>query len=344
MGCRVTIGMPVYNAEKYISRSIDTVLNQSFEEIELLIVDDCSTDSTVSIIERYQNTHPRGGCIRLLRQEKNAGPSAARNRIIKEAQGHFLYFMDADDTILVNTISTLYETARDYCMEVVYGSYKQIEAYDKYRNATYFEYPLIVFQEKGELASYAYQKIGRFQAQVWNVLFNLEFLRNTGVQFIPARYLEDLAFTNDLVPFVSRAVLLPTITYNYLCRPNTLSNYHVRDKISRNEIEGTLSVMNHIKKGCIELRKAPYVGYRSYNVMMNCFYIVCHIINLRDKIYPTYSNEELQSIMYHPLSLGDIFRSHRKLFGNLILWSMNHLPLKLFMSAIKVIGKMKRAL
>lgn len=344
MSCEVTIGMPVYNAEKYVSRAIDTVLSQSFKEIELIIVDDCSTDRTVAIIERYQNSHQRGDCIRLLHQEKNAGPSASRNMIIWEAKGRYLFFMDADDTIPVNAISVLYDFAVKYHAEVAYSSYKLIEVYDKCRNSTYYQYPLMVFQKKGALASYAYRKYGNIQAQVWNVLYDLRFLRKTGVQFIHVRYLEDWAFTYDVVPYVSRAVLLPYITYNYLCRPNTLSNYQERDEIRKSEIEMTISTMNHIKKGCAKLRTKPYVGYRSYNVMMNCFYIVCQIIKLREKIIPSFSNEELQEIMYHPLSLRDIFLSHRRLLGNLMLWTLGHLPFRFFMLTIRVTGKIKRVL
>lgn len=344
MGYEVTIGIPVYNAEKYVNRAIDTVLNQSFKEIEVLIVDDYSTDNTVSVIQKFQQTHQRGDCIRLLCQERNYGPGIARNRMIDEAQGRYLYFMDADDTLPVNAISTLYEAVQKYRPEMVYGSYKQIEVYNKYRYSNIYQYPLKIFKRKGSLASYAYRHYGKFQAQVWNVLFDLNFLRKTELRFIHARFWEDMAFTYDLVPYVSRAVLLPFITYNYLCRPNTLSNFQNRDIIQRSEIERNISTIDHIKLGCAELRKKPYIGYRSYDVVMNSFYMVCQLIKVRDHITPSFSDEELRLIMYHPLSMGDIFRSHRKLLGNLMLWSISHLPLRFFMPTIKVLGKLKRAL
>lgn len=344
MAYEVTIGIPVYNAEKYISRALDTVLNQSFKEIEVLIVDDCSTDQTVSIIEKLQKDHQCGDCIRLLCQEKNSGPGPARNRMIDEAQGRYLFFMDADDTLPINAVVTLVEAANNYHAEIVYGSYKQIEIYNIYRYSNFFQYPLTVFQKKGALASYAYRHYGKFQVQVWNVLIDLEFLRKTELRFIHARYWEDMAFTYDLVPYVSRAVLLPVITYNYLCRPNTLSNFQNRENIQRSEIEQNISIIDHIKLGCAELRRRPYVGYRSYDVVMNSFYMVCQILKARDRIIPPFSIEELQQIMYHPLSLGDIFRSHRRLLGNLLLWSWGRLPLWFFMMTIKVIGKLKRVL
>ena len=344
MAYEVTIGIPVFNAGKYLVRSLDTVLNQSFREIEVLLVDDCSTDNTVSVIQEIQQSHPRGNCIRLLCQERNSGPGIARNRMIDEAQGRYLFFMDADDTLPINAIYTLYEAAGKYKSEVVYGSYKQIEIYDKSRNSNLFQYPLTVFQKKGALASFAYRHYGKFQAQVWNVLIDLSFLRQTKIRFMHARFWEDMAFTYDIVPYVTRAVLLPFVTYNYLCRPNTLSNFQNRETIQRIEIEQNISIIDHIKIGCAELRNKPYVGYRSYDVVMNSFYMVCRILKLRDRITPSFADEELKQIMYHPLSIGDIFHSHRSLMGNLILWSICRLPIRLFMPTIKVMGKLKRVL
>ena len=102
--------------------------------------------------------------------------------------------------------------------------------------------------------------------------------------------------------------------------------------------------IDHIKMGCSELRKKPYVGYRSYDVVMNSFYMVCQILKVRDHITPPFSDEELRLIMYHPLTIGDIFHSHRRLMGNLMLWSVCRLPLWLFMPTIKVMGKLKRVL
>jgi len=340
----VTIGIPVYNAAKFVGRALDTVLNQTFNDLEILVVDDCSTDNTLAIIEQYRREHRRGDCIRVIRQEKNGGPSAARNRMIDEAWGKYLYFMDADDTIPVYAIASLYEAAIKYHSEVVYGSHKHIEVYDKHRNTTLFQYPFRVFHKKGELASYAYRQYGKFQVPVWNVLINVFFLRDTGLRFIAARFWEDMAFTYDLVSYVNRATLLPVITYHYLCRPNTLSNFQNREVIDRKEIVRNIATIDHVKLGCVELREKAYVGYRSYDVVMNSFYIVCQILKYRNRIHPSFTNEELQLMMYHPLSLSDIIHSHRKLLGNLFLWSMSRMPLWMFMITVKVLGKLKRVL
>ena len=81
----VTIGIPVYQAEKYLSRSLESALAQSYPSIEFLIVDDGSTDGSLSIAQDYQKQHPRGVDIRIISHDHNLGVSAARNRIIEEA-------------------------------------------------------------------------------------------------------------------------------------------------------------------------------------------------------------------------------------------------------------------
>lgn len=92
---RVTVGIAVYNASAYISEAIDSVLGQTFESFELLIVDDCSTDDTVEICRSY--TDPR---IRLIERDSNGGRPAVRNQISAQAKGEYLALLDADDRAL----------------------------------------------------------------------------------------------------------------------------------------------------------------------------------------------------------------------------------------------------
>ena len=99
----VTIGIPVYNVEPYITQSLESALAQTYPSIEFLLVDDASSDLSVDIVRRFQMNHPRGADIRILSNPKNLGVSSSRNRIIDEAQGDYLYFMDADDLIAENS-------------------------------------------------------------------------------------------------------------------------------------------------------------------------------------------------------------------------------------------------
>ena len=122
----VTIGIPVYQAEQYLSRALESALAQTYSSIEFLLVDDGSTDGSLTIVEDFQKNHSRGTAIRLISHDHNLGVSAARNRIIEEASGAYLYFMDADDVIAANTITLLMDNLQRYEAEIAFGSYEKI--------------------------------------------------------------------------------------------------------------------------------------------------------------------------------------------------------------------------
>ena len=90
----VSIITPSYNSEKYISKTIDSVLSQTYQNWEMIVVDDVSLDNSNEIIEEYCKKDSR---IKLIKLEKNSGAAVARNRAIKEAKGRYIAFLDADD-------------------------------------------------------------------------------------------------------------------------------------------------------------------------------------------------------------------------------------------------------
>lgn len=91
---KVTVVTPAWNCEKYIEATIRSVQNQSYTNWEMIVVDDCSTDRTVEIVEKISNQDPR---VKLLRQEENKGAGAARTRSMQNASGRFIAYLDADD-------------------------------------------------------------------------------------------------------------------------------------------------------------------------------------------------------------------------------------------------------
>lgn len=106
---KVSIIVPIYNEEKTLERCLDSLHNQTFKDIEVLLINDGSTDSSLAICKRYSKLDER---FKIFTQE-NAGPSAARNSGINHAEGEFIYFVDADDYIEHNAIERMYLEA-DY--------------------------------------------------------------------------------------------------------------------------------------------------------------------------------------------------------------------------------------
>ena len=106
---KVSVVMPIYNADDYLKPAIDGVLGQTLTDIELICVDDGSTDKSLSIIKEYQQTDER---VRIL-TENNAGPSTARNKGLVRARGKYVIFLDADDFYDYTLLEKMYNQAEE---------------------------------------------------------------------------------------------------------------------------------------------------------------------------------------------------------------------------------------
>ena len=335
----VTIGIPVYQAEKYLSRALESALAQSYPSIEFLLVDDGSTDGSLSIAQDYQKQHPRGGAIRLISHDHNLGVSATRNRIIDEASGTYLYFMDADDTMAGHTIALLMDNIRRYEAEIAFGSYEKI-GIDGEREI--YQYPELQLLGEDQLASFAYRKYAGIQASACNYLVKTSLLIEHHHHFMETDYWEDLVFTFDLVTLVSRAVLLPDITYHYWCHENSLSRYQHRHQIPKEEILRHARTVNHLRETSSILYNKVYFPNRCYNIVMTGLYMAFNVLKRRQDITPSMSDREIKALLVHPASFWQVCHFRQSKFKNLALYLLGRLPASLCVSLVYGLGKFKK--
>lgn len=111
---KVSIIIPVYNVDSYIETCLQSVFNQTYQNIEVIIVDDCGTDHSMEIVEKVVSTYKGTFSIKILHHNLNSGLSAARNTGIKNATGEYIYFLDSDDTLPNNSIFSLVTIAQEY--------------------------------------------------------------------------------------------------------------------------------------------------------------------------------------------------------------------------------------
>ena len=341
MAYKVTIGIPVYNVEKYIRRMIDSALAQTFESIEFLVLDDCGTDGSMELIREYQRNHSRGKDIRIVRQSRNLGIGNGRNRIIDEAQGQYLYFLDSDDEIAIETIELLYRNAKQYNAQIVYGSYERIEEFGNGVRYISYQYPSAQFLSGDDWAEFAYQKYDRVQAMIWNCLIDIDVLRRNNLRFQPIHYWEDFLFTMDLSTYINCAVLLPDITYYYYCREGTLSHFQKRDFINKDEIVSVANAVEQLKAQSSRLRQKSYFAYRMYKLMSTEFYIVTTVLRHQKAISPSFSNSELREMMRSPLTFGEILCFRHARLKNIVLYLFGILPPSLSVFLMKLVGKIR---
>jgi len=118
----ISIITPCYNSEKYISETYDSINSQSYNNWEWIIVDDCSSDKSVEIIQSFNDKR-----IKLVIQSKNQGAAYARNLALNKAQGRFITFLDSDDLWLPNFLETTINYLLENNEELVYSSYKRVD-------------------------------------------------------------------------------------------------------------------------------------------------------------------------------------------------------------------------
>lgn len=339
MEYEVTIGIPMYNVEDYINRTMASALSQTYANIQFLIVDDGSTDNSVNIVEEIRKFHPRKKDIHLIVLPNNQGPSNARNLIIEKAQGKFLFFMDSDDIIREDTISLMMKYVIQEKADIVFGS---LEIIGLSGERTLIQYPEMHFYKGDDFAMFSYRKYAGIQASSCNILARLSIIRENGLRFFPSNFWEDFVFVLDLVTYYSRAVLLSDITYTYLCRLNSLSNFQERNAVDKSEVLRNVEVAGFLKANSCRLKTKPYYPQRCYVAAMTDFYIACHILKQQQIIIPPMTYKEIKSLFTHPASFFEICSFRQCRLNNLFLYLLGKMPYYFSVPIVWILGKKKK--
>ena len=335
----VTIAIPLYRAEKYITECLNSALAQSYPHIDFLVIDDACDDHSVEIVSQLQTEHSRGKNIRLIRHTQNVGIGETRNHLIAEAKTKYLFFLDADDTISENAIQLLHDAAEKFQTDLVYGSHEQIDMTIEGHPVSSTIYKPQQFLEQDEYPTYVYRKYEGIQAPIWIALINLEWFRSTGLRFLPINYWEDFALTMDLATYASRVVLLSDVTYYYYRHSGSLSDAKNLDGFEKELIIKNIGAIEWVKGNSSRIKHKLYFPGRMVKVLMTDFYIVCNILKNKDKIQPAFSKRELRDVMKSPLIFRETISLKSRKFENLFLYLLGVLPPSISIWIITILGK-----
>ena len=341
----ISIGMPVYGVEKYIRKSICSVLDQTIDcNLEVLVIDDCGTDHSMDIIRECQASHPKGNIIRIIRQPQNMGCWAARNKILDEAKGKYIFLIDADDYLSPDALEKLYQAAEEHQAEAVYGS---VISVDETGEPVVFSIGDMILPHKiligeDQLANYANHSVRpTLYNFIWNVLLRADFIKEKHLRFKKTRFADDIIFETDMQPLITRAVLLSDETYYYVLRPGSLSNYQQREIIELDEIKQYIWVYSYLKEQVKRLKDKTYFETRCTKVMKFMFHVICGAIKNKNKIHPALTNQIIRDAMKHPVGISDLLKFKRYKKINIGFWMIGALPPMLSIWIIKAIGKWK---
>ena len=205
----ISVIIPVYNVHDYLEKCIDSVVAQSYWDIEILLINDGSTDGSEAICGEYAKQDSR---IKVIHQA-HQGPSAARNRGMEKAKGCWLFFVDGDDWIEPDMISFLYEKTKATDADVVAcGFYKDDEP-QKYEKDYY---SLSSDEGLSQLCLNNRKENPLYYNYVWNKLYSANLLRN--IRFPEGLLCEDMFFTGDVIAQMKRMIIYATPKYHYITR------------------------------------------------------------------------------------------------------------------------------
>ncbi|MFS0674969.1 glycosyltransferase family 2 protein [Ornithinibacillus sp. 179-J 7C1 HS] len=227
----VSVIIPVYNVEHYIKECLDSVLKQTYNNIEVILIDDGSKDGSTEVLKEYAETNE----IFKLYVQENAGQSASRNKGIELAKGKYVYFLDADDFILPETISNLVTRAETHELDIVLFA---AEPFTEDENVKIFKWQYDL--SKYYHSSKVYQKNEHLELlqKGFNVspclyLIKKDVLINHNLRFKPGIQHEDELFSLKLYLNVNKAMYDPYFYYKRRYRSDSVMTTHQNKNMQR---------------------------------------------------------------------------------------------------------------
>lgn len=231
----ISIILPVYNAQEYIEKCLDSLLTQTYKNIEVLCVDDCSADGSLKIIKDIAQKDKR---IKVLSTETNSGPATARNIGLDNAQGEFIMFCDNDDKYSQNMCAVMIEAMKKNNADLV-ACKANIE--NKYLDEELANYincnPIGTFNLEGHLKHI-------INVLLWNKIYKKSFIDEYNIRFPDGVSAEDDAFIIQYLSVIQKYCGLKDCLYNHLFRTTSYTNTIGRAKSDEKKFDKIKIIKN----------------------------------------------------------------------------------------------------
>lgn len=297
-----TIVVTVYNKEKYIKQCIQSVLNQTCDDFELIVIDDCSQDNSIKIVEEFDDKR-----IKIIKNIKNEGVSSSRNTALKFAQGKYIYFVDCDDelrqTLLLEAKKELLKDEASVLIfpyNIYFEQKKRLKTISSKLNISQIKKLKKPFSFKT-----AKLQLLRCNYEVWNKIFSVEFLLNNNITFNDKLFFcEDFEFYSKVLKAMPNFTYLKKVGYVYHVQKR---EYRPDDILRQFEIAFDTIVKNleeMYDKNVLDNYFAYILNYwlMKVNYDKNIYEFACRICPKKLIVEPDLTSAKLKYYLFYTIS------------------------------------------
>lgn len=268
----ISIVVPVYNVEKYLKQCVYSLINQSYKNIEIILVNDGSKDRSGEICNELEKLDKR---IKIV-NKKNEGLGLARNTGLEYVNGEYVTFIDSDDYADENLIQELYNAVQSYKADTSIGGFKRVNNDGKtlfkeaYENHVY-EDKEIINNLLTRMIGSSPEKSDAIRMSVWNVLYSMDIINDNNLKFCSEREFisEDILFNLEYYKLSQKVVVINNSLYNYRVNQESLTKKYRVDKFKSckklyNELYKKIKMIyNDDDKVKFRLQRQYFVNIRS---------------------------------------------------------------------------------
>lgn len=251
---KVSVIVPCYNVEKYVARCLDSLINQTLRDIEIICIDDKSTDNTLEILNKYANLDSR---IKLFTQSSNAGVAVARNIGLENATGAYIGFVDPDDYVDLDFYEKLYNKAQDTNAEIIVGNICERMLDGKKKKFTQWLKQLE-------------QNKHYFNRWLWCAVYKKDFLINNKIYCpVGISMTEDTVFVTKCAVLTKKIATVKEVFYYYIKIQNSAASMYLSSNKIQHIIDASLMVVDFLNSENVsthdyhKLFRKPF-GFVSY--------------------------------------------------------------------------------
>ncbi len=259
---KITVIIPVYNVEEYLETCLDSVICQTLTDIEIICVDDKSTDTSLDIINKYSQRDKRVKCIQ---NKQNHGLSFTRNVGIKAAKGEYIFFLDSDDEIVKDALEKLYKIAKTKNYQMVFFDFINLYESEQLENSLSYrdkDRTILEGESSGRELFIKCVEYGDMQPQAWLKLYNRNFIIKNGLFFHEGILHEDIPYAVKAMFQADNVFFTGHKLYKWYHREKSITTAKTSIAHIQGRIKGIVEIIEFMNE--IQISKREQLAVEKY--------------------------------------------------------------------------------